>query len=131
MKFWMPIILISFFSLAVFGFLGANRAMSYEIPCVGDLASRQSCPDGSRADFLSSILHHLSGLEAFSLALVVAAILVLSSRLIFSGRTILGDELCTQSRFSAPENWQTSLRPVTLRRLNWLSLLEKRDPAGF
>lgn len=127
MKTAVYISVICFFALAVLGFLGASQAMAHNVTCVGDAAHGTACPGDSASGNLGNIIHQLSGLKVFSLA-VAAAILVFVVFYEFSIKAV-NDAQKTQSIFAEIiSNWLSNLRPVLVKKRTWLSILEKRDP---
>ncbi|MFH0891031.1 MAG: hypothetical protein V1856_03295 [Candidatus Liptonbacteria bacterium] len=120
--------LVCFFALAVLGFVGASRAMSFNITCVGDAAHNAACLGDALFGGLGETFRHLSGLKLFSLAITASILFLLFAHRPLTALfpTKVREKLDT--RFFAQDIWTLILRPSAARKQSWLSLLEKRDP---
>ena len=127
MKSWfVGSVMIAFIAIAAFGFL----AMGYGQGCIAETAAQATCPVGNvfaAVNFLLNIFKSFS--SAHLLSFFVVTFLILSASGLFFIISRSGRENHTASLLSHELNSATHPTQAKIEFANWLSLLEKRDPA--
>lgn len=126
------LVILSFVSIAVFGFLGMNIGHS---DCIMKVANGGSiCPHDSTLDF---IVFHVGALKGFSLAildfsfLMIAAICLIVSLFLAFYNNLFDIYDCSKiGNFSLFQKIGEFLHSIEKIKLShWLALSEKRDPS--